>query len=92
MNRYADDEEPDPVPAPDYTAMAAKQVEQLKAAKRARKQPEVAAALGAVEHAARTNGAPLMEPIIEAVRVRRRWVRCPGRWRRCGDGTEELRA
>lgn len=70
LNAYADGSEAAPVPTPDYSALAAKQIERLTAARAARDAARVRATLAAVEAAARTAGAPLMEPILEAVRAR----------------------
>jgi methylmalonyl-CoA mutase N-terminal domain/subunit len=56
--------------APDYTALAAKQIERLAAARAARDAGRTARALAALGGAASRPGAPLMEPILEAVRAR----------------------
>ena len=70
VNRFAEDGAPAPGRAPDYTALAAKQVERLRAARAAREGAKVSLALAAVATAAATRGAALMEPILEAVRAR----------------------
>ncbi len=70
VNRFAEEGDASPAPSPDYSALATKQIERLRAARAARDQPAVQAALAAVGKAARTGGAPLMEPILEAVRAR----------------------
>ncbi len=70
VNKFADGQDADPVPMPDFSALAAKQVAQLRRARAQRDQPSVAAALQAVEAAARMDGARLMEPIIAAVKAR----------------------
>jgi methylmalonyl-CoA mutase N-terminal domain/subunit len=70
VNRYADGAPIVTPPSPDFSALAAKQVERLKAVRGARDAVRVRAALAAVTEAARKDGAPMMEPIIEAVRAR----------------------
>ncbi|MGD0485173.1 MAG: methylmalonyl-CoA mutase family protein, partial [Gemmatimonadales bacterium] len=70
VNRYAGDERPDAPPAPDFSALAAKQVERLRQLRTTRDADRVRATLGSVTAAARIGGAPLMEPILEAVRAR----------------------
>ena len=58
------------MPAPDYSALAAKQVERLARARASRDQARATAAVAAVKAAASRAGAPLVEPIIDAVRAR----------------------
>jgi methylmalonyl-CoA mutase N-terminal domain/subunit len=70
VNRYTEPETVRPVSAPDYSALAAKQVAHLEAARATRDQARARAATEAVRQAAATEGAPLMEPILEAVRAR----------------------
>jgi methylmalonyl-CoA mutase N-terminal domain/subunit len=70
VNRFTQDEEIRAVKAPDYTALAAKQVAQLAEARQSRDQARVARAVENVRRACATLGAPLMEPILEAVRAR----------------------
>ena len=70
VNKFADGSEAVPVPMPDFSALAAKQVAQLRAARAARDQARVQAALAAVRAAAARADGKLMEPILEAVRVR----------------------
>ena len=70
VNEYADDQEVPSVPAPDYTALAAAQRRKVTELRGRRDAGGVKRALGAIEAAARDAGAPLMEPIIEAVRAR----------------------
>ncbi len=70
MNRYADDAAVEAPPAPDYTALAAKQLARLRDARAAREPTRVQPAVAAVRAAAQSDQAPLMEPILEAVRAR----------------------
>jgi len=70
VNEYADDQQVASVPAPDYTALAAAQQRRIAELRGRREAGGVKRALGAVEAAARDPAAPLMEPIIEAVRAR----------------------
>jgi len=70
VNRFAEHDEVRAPKAPDYTALAAKQVAQLVAARERRDQARAARATEAVRQAAAQPGAPLMEPIVEAVRAR----------------------
>ncbi len=69
VNRFADDEPPPLLPAPDYTALETRQRERLAAVRTRRAAPRVAAALESLGTAARGT-APLMPPILEAVRAR----------------------
>ena len=62
--------EVEPVRAPDYSALAAKQVERLTKARAERNKKRAAETIAAVKAAAESDGAPLMEPIIDAVRAR----------------------
>src|SRR5690349_9449119 len=70
VNEYADEQEIPSVPAPDYTALAAAQRRRVTELRGRRGAGGVKRALGAVEAAARDARAPLMEPIIGAVRAR----------------------
>ena len=69
-NRFADGSESVPVVTPDFSALAAKQVAGLRAARAARDQARVAAAVAAIRTAAGQPDGKLMEPILEAVRAR----------------------
>jgi methylmalonyl-CoA mutase N-terminal domain/subunit len=70
VNRF-DDGLPVGAPrAPDYTALATRQIERLVAARAARDAGKLARTLAALSEAAGRSGAPLMEPILEAVRAR----------------------
>ena len=69
LNKF-DDGSPVPViPAPDYSALGIRQQARLTAAKQKRDPASVATRLAALKGAASGTG-PLMEPIIDAVRVR----------------------
>ena len=70
VNRFADDSPAEVPAAPDYAALAAKQVGRLQQLRALRDTLRVRAALAAVTEAARAPERPLMEPIIAAVRVR----------------------
>jgi methylmalonyl-CoA mutase N-terminal domain/subunit len=70
VNRYASDEPTPSLPAPDYSALAAGQRDRLSAGRRTRNAGTVTQALGQLEAAAREDAAPLMEPILAAVRAR----------------------
>ena len=70
VNEYLVEEPMASVPAPDYTALAAAQRARLVAARRARKAKVVKGALAALDAAARDAAAPLMEPMLDAVRAR----------------------
>jgi len=70
VNEYADDQEIPSVPAPDYRALAAEQRERVAQLRGKRERGKVKAVLAALEAAAREPAAPLMEPILEAVRAR----------------------
>ena len=58
------------MPAPDYSALAAEQRERVRETRGKRETGKVKHVLGVLEGAARDLGAPLMEPILEAVRAR----------------------
>jgi methylmalonyl-CoA mutase N-terminal domain/subunit len=70
VNRFTVEEPAGPARAPDYRALAAKQVARLEAARQARDGARVRRALAAVTDAARSPASGLMEPILEAVRAR----------------------
>jgi len=70
VNEYADDQEVPSVPAPEYTTLAAAQRRRVTELRGRREAGGVKRALGAIEAAARDARAPLMEPIIGAVRAR----------------------
>jgi len=70
VNEYADDQEVSSVPAPDYRALAAEQTKRVAQLRGKRETGKVKRALGELDAAARDAPAQLMEPIIEAVRVR----------------------
>jgi methylmalonyl-CoA mutase N-terminal domain/subunit len=70
VNRFGDGASVETPRAPDYTALAAKQIERLKAARASRDAARMAQALAALREAAARPGQPLMEPILEAVRAR----------------------
>jgi methylmalonyl-CoA mutase N-terminal domain/subunit len=70
VNQYASDEPVPSLPAPDYTALAEAQRARVKAARERRDKGRVRGALAELEAAARAAAAPLMEPIVAAVRAR----------------------
>jgi methylmalonyl-CoA mutase N-terminal domain/subunit len=70
VNRFVEHEDVQPSSAPDYRALASKQAARLKAARAKRDKSKARAATQAVGAAAKSPGARLMEPILEAVRVR----------------------
>jgi len=70
VNKYADDLTIPSVPAPDYSALAAVQRRRVVALRGKREKGNVKRVLGALESAVRDATAPLMEPIIDAVRAR----------------------
>jgi len=70
VNKYADDLTIPSVPAPDYSALAAVQRRRVVELRGKREKGNVKRVLGALESAARDATAPLMEPIIDAVRAR----------------------
>ncbi len=69
VNRFVDDAPPPLLPAPDYSALETRQRERLAAVRARRDSARVTAALDALAHAARGT-APLMPPILDAVRAR----------------------
>ncbi len=70
VNEYADDGEPPSIPAPDYSALAAEQRSRLKEMRTKRNARDVQRALDELKTAATDAAAPLMEPILAAVRAR----------------------
>jgi methylmalonyl-CoA mutase N-terminal domain/subunit len=70
VNKFVEDEDPAPSSAPDYRALAKKQVARLKAARAKRDKSKVNQATRAVAAAAGVTDGRLMEPILDAVRVR----------------------
>jgi methylmalonyl-CoA mutase N-terminal domain/subunit len=70
VNEYADDAEVPSLPAPDYSALAAAQKKRVAQLRGTRETGNVKRVLGDLDAAARDPAAPLMEPIIEAVRAR----------------------
>jgi methylmalonyl-CoA mutase N-terminal domain/subunit len=69
VNRFTIDEPPPAIPAPDYSALARAQVDRVRQVRQQRQQPPWRHALAALAEAARGT-APLLPPIIEAVRAR----------------------
>ena len=69
VNRYTESEQPPAVTAPDYSSLAAAQVERVQAARARRDSDAWRRALGALKDAAHEGG-ELVELIIEAVRAR----------------------
>jgi methylmalonyl-CoA mutase N-terminal domain/subunit len=70
VNRYTDAAPVPSVPAPDYGAFAARQVSRVIEARGRRDAGKVAASLEQVRLAAAQADAPLMDAILDAVRVR----------------------
>ncbi|PYO62665.1 MAG: methylmalonyl-CoA mutase, partial [Gemmatimonadetes bacterium] len=70
VNEYGDDQEVPSVPAPDYTALAGAQRRRTADMRGKRDTGNVKRVLGELEGAARDPAAPLMEPILDAVRAR----------------------
>jgi methylmalonyl-CoA mutase N-terminal domain/subunit len=70
VNEYADDQEIPSVPAPDYTKLAAAQRKRLAELRGQRATGNVQRLLRELDVAARDPTAPLMEPILAAVRAR----------------------
>jgi methylmalonyl-CoA mutase N-terminal domain/subunit len=69
VNQYLEDEPPPRLPAPDYSALAARQVERVRETRRRRPEREWRGAIVALAAAARGTD-PLMPPIVAAVRAR----------------------
>jgi methylmalonyl-CoA mutase, N-terminal domain len=70
VNEYASDEPVPSLPAPDYSALAEAQRARVQAAREQRDAGRMNRALAELEAAARAAAAPLMEPIVAAVRAR----------------------
>ena len=76
VNRYADEEQPPLIPAPDYSALAREQSERLAEVRRSRDASRVRTALDALREASvgyakgEARRPPLMELIVDAVRAR----------------------
>ena len=70
VNEYGDDQEVPSVPAPDYTVLAEAQRRRVAEMRGQREAGRVARTLDALRAAARAPAAPLMEPILDAVRAR----------------------
>jgi methylmalonyl-CoA mutase N-terminal domain/subunit len=69
VNRFVDDVPPPLLPAPDYSALEARQRERLAAVRARRDSLRVTTTLDVLAHAARGTE-PLMPPILDAVRAR----------------------
>jgi methylmalonyl-CoA mutase, N-terminal domain len=69
VNRYTDDSPPLSIETPDFSTLESEQRARLAAVKRARNPTAVASALQSIQQAA-AGTAPLMPPIIDAVRAR----------------------
>ncbi len=69
VNRYTDDASPSPIQTPDFSALEGEQRARLADVKRSRNKEALATALRHVKEAA-IGTAPLMPPIIDAVRTR----------------------
>jgi methylmalonyl-CoA mutase N-terminal domain/subunit len=70
VNEYADDQDIASVAAPDYRALAAAQRQRVAEIRGKRETGNVTRVLAALEAAARDSAAPLMEPMLGAVRAR----------------------
>lgn len=70
VNEYADEQEVASVPAPDYSALAAAQRGRVAAQRGRRDAGRVRRTLEALQAAGRDPVAPLMEPMLDAVRAR----------------------
>jgi len=70
VNEYVTGEPAPPIAAPDYSRLADQQRRRLAELRGKREGGRVTSTLGALEAAAREPGAPLMEPILDAVRAR----------------------
>ena len=70
VNEYVTGEPAPPIPAPDYSKLAEQQRRRLAELRGKREGGRVTRTLGALEAAARAADAPLMEPILDAVRAR----------------------
>ena len=70
VNEYVTGEPIPPIPAPDYSALAAAQRQRVRALRESRDANSVKQRLQELGAAARQPGAPLLEPILDAVRAR----------------------
>jgi methylmalonyl-CoA mutase N-terminal domain/subunit len=70
VNVYADDQAVASVPAPDYAALAVRQIRTLAEARGRRDAAKVTQTLAALKQEAVKTDAPLMSPILDAVRAR----------------------
>ena len=70
VNEYVTGEPVPPIPAPDYSKLAEMQRERLAKLRGTRDGGRVKSILAALEAVARQSDAPLMEPILDAVRAR----------------------
>jgi methylmalonyl-CoA mutase N-terminal domain/subunit len=72
VNRFADDDGPLSIPAPDYSALEKEQVKSVKKVRKTRDAAEVKRALGALRDAsaATSTNTRLMPLIVDAVRAR----------------------
>jgi methylmalonyl-CoA mutase N-terminal domain/subunit len=70
VNEYVTGEAVPPIPAPDYSKLADAQKRRVAALRGKRDGGRVKRTLAALEGAARASDAPLMEPILDAVRAR----------------------
>jgi methylmalonyl-CoA mutase N-terminal domain/subunit len=70
VNEYADEQGIPSVPAPDYSALAERQRERVRKGRATRDGGRVQRALDGLKAAASNPAAPLMDPILEAVRAR----------------------
>jgi methylmalonyl-CoA mutase N-terminal domain/subunit len=70
VNEYVTDEPVPPIPAPDYSQLAEQQKARVGGVRGKRDKGNVKRLLAALEASARDPAAPLMEPIIDAVRAR----------------------
>ncbi len=70
VNEYVSDEPATPIAAPDYSGLAQQQRRRLAELREKRDTGNVQRALGAIDAAARESNAPLMEPMLDAVRAR----------------------
>jgi len=70
VNEYETSEPPPPIPAPDYSKLAEAQRKRLAEIRGKRDAGNVKRTLAGLDRAARDASAPLMEPILDAVRAR----------------------
>ena len=70
VNRFADEDDHQIPPGPDYSALEAAQRSRLRAARKRRDGVRWRAALGRLQDAARSANAPVMPAILDAVRAR----------------------